>query len=189
MNLFSAIILFSAWMISSCNPPADNTTTDNVQEEKKDSTPVEEYAHDHMEDKDSSVENDSEIKTLFLVIADTGRNYFELLDKMLALQKDHKLEIDSMDRYYDSKKKKIILPVDHEDELYAGQYFPRRFPSTCLSVEYLETYMPGSEKNTMALVAGIFEQEKTADSTLQAIRRTDKDAFKIKAEIFLGCAH
>lgn len=184
------IILLSAGLISSCNNKSNDPGQVTVQEEIKDSAAaLEEYAHDHMEDKDSSAENDSEIETLYLVIADTGRNYFELLDNMLALKSEFGMTIDSMDRYYDRKKNKIILPANHEDELYAGQYFPRRFPSTCLSVEYLETYKPGSDKNTMAVVAGIFEKEKSADSSLNAIRKTDKDAFKLKAEIFLGCAH
>lgn len=193
----SAYFIFTlmTWLMTSCSNPQNNSATEPAQQdaslaEKKDSAVTgDEYAHDHMEDKDSLAGEGSEIATLYLVITDTGTNYPTLLQRMVTLKEEMGVTIDSMDRYYDSKKKKIILPANHEDELYAGRYFPRRFPSTDLSVEYLETYLAGAGKNTMAVVAGIFEKEKSADSTLKAIRQTDKDAFKLKTELYLGCAH
>lgn len=191
MKILKAFFIcsLSAFMIWSCNSPAPGSEKQNPQAEVKDSSGGTEYTHDHLDKKDSIATNETEIATLFLVIADTGNTYQLLLEKMVALKSEYGLTIDSMDRYYDRKKNKIILPANHEDEMYAGQYFPRRFPSEDLSIEYLKTYKAGAGENTMAIVAGIYEKEKMADNTLNKIKQSDKNAFKLKAEIYMGCAH
>src|SRR5262245_40484266 len=70
-----------------------------------------------------------EYATFFIVIADTGQEYYPLHDKMFKLNTQLKLDIDTMDRYFNKTKNLIALPDDAEDEMYAGSYFPRRFPS------------------------------------------------------------
>lgn len=130
-----------------------------------------------------------EIATLYLVVADTASDYDVLDKKMEAMGKQYKMEVDRMDRVYNRKKNLIALPDNHSDKLYAGTYVPRRFPSNSLSLEYLKTYQPGSGEKTIALVAGIFDREKSADSVLALMQATEKKAFKLKAEIDLGCIH
>jgi hypothetical protein len=130
-----------------------------------------------------------EIATLHLVVADTGADYDMLDKKMERLSRQYKMEIDRMDRFYNSKKKLIALPENHSDKLYAGTYVPRRFPSGTLSLEYLKTYQPGTGEKTIALVAGIFEKEQSADSVLALLQQAEKKAFKLKANIDLGCIH
>src|SRR5690606_14316138 len=98
------------------------------------------------------------------------------------------LSIDTMDRTYNSTKDLIALPDNHEDEIYAGDYFPRRFPSQELSLEYLSSFQDAGQK-TIALVTGIFETEREADSSLTVIRKEERNAFKTKSEIYLGCMH
>ena len=130
-----------------------------------------------------------EIATLYLVVADSATDYALLNSKMTALSKEQKMQIDMMDRVYDQKKNLIALPDNHSDKLYAGTYVPRRFPSNSLSLEYLKTYQPKAGEKTIALVTGIFDREAAADSVLALIQKTEKNAFKLKADIDLGCIH
>lgn len=130
-----------------------------------------------------------EYATYFVVVADTGSGYYTLREKMLALSKRILLPVDTMGRYYNAAKNRIALPDDDEDEIYAGDYFPRRFPSDHLSLEYLSFYQEKAGENTMALLAGIYENEESADSALKVLQKAEKKAFRIKADIYIGCMH
>lgn len=131
----------------------------------------------------------SETETYYVIVVDTSLNYAQLHKKMFEVQHAFKIEIDTMGRYYNPTKDLIVLPEDDEDELYAGDYFPRRFPSETLSLEYLSLYKNNSNEKTIAVVSGIFEQEKKADSSLKKIQKVFPKTFKLKAEMFVGCLH
>lgn len=81
-----------------------------------------------------------EITNYFLVIVDTGTNYYALRNQMIKVASSGKVPIDTMGRTFDKVKNRIILPEDDEDEMYAGDYYPRRVPSRILSLEYLGLY-------------------------------------------------
>ena len=70
--------------------------------------------------------NDSLVDTLtviedysdyWIVIADTGLEYPQLLSRMVQLKNECNLPVDSMGRFYNKKKNLIALPDDDEDEL------------------------------------------------------------------------
>lgn len=132
---------------------------------------------------------DLEYATYYLVISDTGFDYSTLRSRMFDLHRKLDIPIDTMGRFYNIRKKLIALPDNDEDEMYAGDYFPRRFPSENLSLEYLSFYQKLAGEKTMALVTGIYETEKEADSALVVLHKTEKNAFKIKADIYIGCMH
>src|SRR5688572_6172647 len=76
--------------------------------------------------EDSSGSNyDDEMATRFVVVADTGFNYFTLRDQLLLLHDSLQQPIDTLGRTYNKTKDLIALPEDDEDEMYAGEYFPR----------------------------------------------------------------
>ncbi len=127
--------------------------------------------------------------TYFVVVADTGTNYYSLRDKRFALNKQLAIPIDTMDRYYNAAKNLIALPDDAEDDLYAGDYFPRRSPSENLSLEYLVVYKERSPEKTMALITGIYERESSADSAIAIIQKAEGRAFKLRSNIYVGCMH
>lgn len=132
---------------------------------------------------------DYENATYYFVIADTNSNYSILCHKMFNLQKQYHLTIDSLGRLYIKKKNLIALPENDEDELYAGQYFPRRYPSDFLSLEYLDFYAQKPSNKTIALMAGIFETKHSADSVLAIIKPIERNSFILKAKIYIGCMH
>lgn len=125
----------------------------------------------------------------FVVVADTSADYYLLHKKMLNLNRQLNIPIDTMGRFYNKTKNLIALPDNDEDEIYAGDYFPRRFPSDNLSLEYLDFYQRQAGEKTIALVTGIYETEKSADSVVTVIEKAEKKVFKIKADIYVGCMH
>lgn len=127
--------------------------------------------------------------TYFIIIADTNIDYFTLHKKMFFLNRQLNITIDTMGRFFNKTKNLIALPDNDEDEIYAGYYSPRRFPSNHLSLEYLNFYQNNAPEKTIALVAGIYETEKSADSMLTILQKIEKEAFKVKAEIYVGCIH
>lgn len=127
--------------------------------------------------------------TYFVLVADTGLDYFRLCQKMISLHDKLKIPIDTMGRFYNQAKDLIALPDDDEDEIYAGAYYPRRFPSDNLSLEYLNFYSKQSKEKTIALLAGIYETEKSADRALSIIKQVELNAFIVKADIYIGCIH
>lgn len=141
------------------------------------------------ENSDAVDTTDYNNATYFVVVADTSFDYSTLHKKMFDLYRKFKIPIDTMGRFYNKTKNLIALPDNDEDEIYAGDYFPRRFPSENLSLEYLDFYQIRAGEKTIALVTGIYETEKSADSALTVLHSTEKKAFKIKADIYVGCMH
>lgn len=137
--------------------------------------------------EDNNAEDDYVL--LYAVIADTGYNYSLLNRAMYNLSAAMHIPVDTMGRHYDPQKKKIVLSDTDEDEMYRGEYFPRRFPSTYLSMEYYATYTSDSCGDLMALCAGLFENEAEADSILTLIKPAVPKAYKVAAKMYLGCMH
>ncbi|TGE28210.1 hypothetical protein [Hymenobacter metallicola] len=127
--------------------------------------------------------------TYFVVVADTGRSYPALRSQMLGLSRQFTLPIDTLGRYFNAQKNRIVVPENDADDMYAGEYYPRRFPSHSLSLEYLNEYQDRAGAPTMALVTGIYEKEASADSALAVLGKADKGVFKVKANVYVGCMH
>jgi hypothetical protein len=132
---------------------------------------------------------DSQYATYFVVVADTSRSYSALHGQMLRLSRQYALRIDTLGRYFDTRKNQIVLPENDEDEMYAGDYYPRRQPSHSLSLEYLIEYKDQAGAKTMALVTGIYEREASADSALAVLGKADNKVFKLKSSMYVGCIH
>ena len=135
------------------------------------------------------VNDTSDNATLYLTIVDTGQDYFALRTTMFEVNKKTHLKIDTMNRYYNTRKKEIVLSDTDEDEIYRGEYFPRRFPGENLSLEYYSVFDNHSTKKNIALVAGIYETQKSADSMLSKISKLAPHGFTLKAVVYTGCMH
>ena len=156
-------------------------------EHQPNKTPI---AAPHPIDRNSTVSNDEQdYVVLYAVMADTGYNYRVLDKRMYEISGALHIPVDTMGRYYDDKKGKIVLSDTDEDEMYRGQYFPRRFPSTHLSMEYYTTYANDSSAALMVICAGLYEKEADADSVLTSIKIKAPKAFKVSARMYLGCMH
>lgn len=140
-------------------------------------------------DSMEAIDANPDIETLYVLIADTGKTYATLNASMYAIAKQTQWQVDTLGRYFNTKKNKIVLREDDSDELYAGEYFPRRFPSTSLSMEYMDTYIPGSSESMIGIVGGIFVNQADGEKALQTIKAFSPNARLVKANIYLGCIH
>lgn len=175
-------IMALLWL-TACNSGAD-TQTSGKQVTKADST-VQNASNDDATDEPL----EDEYARYYVVITDTGQFYDPLHAKMNALQSRTKIPVDTMGRLYNRTKNLIALPDNDPDELYAGEYYPRRYPSVNLSLEYLNIYKTQSGEKTIALVAGIFESAKSADSLLAILKKSHPQAFRLKSVLYIGCMH
>ena len=135
--------------------------------------------------------SDEQYMNAYIVIADTSQNYVELRKKMFDINEKLKTEIDTMGRGFNREKNLICLPENDEDEIYAGDYFPRRYPSETLSLEYLVYYTNGKKptEGTIALVTIITDNKEKADKKLAAIKKYSDKAFIVNSQIYMGCMH
>ena len=183
------IIAASALLLAACkeNKPAENAIAARDTAAAT-TTPL--LTDDDTSTVDADTAEEQPTATYYVVMADTGENYYQLRDNMLRISKATGMPIDTMGRGYDEEKDLICLPKNDEDEVYAGEYYPRRFPSVNLSLEYLDTYKKEQVgETTMALVAGIFETRQSADSLLRVIKPVSRTPFVEMAKIYTGCMH
>lgn len=130
----------------------------------------------------------------YLVIADKSSNYKDLNKKMVELNQEYKIAIDTLGRYYHSDRNEIILPEDDEDEIYQGEYFPRRYESESISIEYEYIYLndqlePKKYPTTMILVAGMYDDKEKADSLQNILQKKYPKTYVLKSKVYQGCMH
>ncbi len=185
---FKASIGLAALSLAITLTACQNTVVNNT-ENLDSSTHVHEY-NDSAANKDAMIDEASrDYQTVYLAISDTGGNYYQLQTLMYQLHAATPLAIDTLNRYYNPTKKEIVVAENDKDEMYRGEYFPRRFPGNELSIEHMNTYNQNSNNSTFALVAAICETKASADSVLKIIAPSAKKAFVIKGEIYAGCIH
>jgi len=169
----------------------DDSINDNTKETI---TPTSTISTSPKEVSESIIDNEekfilNEYETYYILVADTSEDYYYLRKKMFQIRDKLNLTIDTMGRYYNPNKNLIMLPSDDEDEIYAGDYFPRRFPSDNLSLEYMVLYKNDSREKTISLVRGIYENKNRMDSALTVLKVLEPNSFYIETEIFVGCMH
>ncbi len=135
--------------------------------------------------------SEEQYMSYFIVVSDTSRNYVEIRQKMFTLSKRLKTEIDTMGREFNKAKNLICLPENHGDEIYAGNYYPRRYPSETLSLEYLSYYTNKNipSKKTIALVAIVTRNKAKAMKKLKEVKKYSDKAFIMDASVYMGCMH
>ena len=94
-----------------------------------------------------------------------------------------------MNRYYNKRSGKLILSETDEDELYRGEYFPRRYPSATLSIEYLNAYFPEAPENVFVMVAGIYGNKSEANAAVKRWKSTFPKIRTQPAQVYIGCMH
>lgn len=136
------------------------------------------------------IEDYSTVQKVYVVIADTSQNYYELNSLMYELEKKLNLKVDTLGKTFNEKKNMICLPDEDEYQMYAGDYFPRRHSSDFLSLEYFDYYREANlrlEDKTIALVVLISSDETMAQKKLNKIKKNAKNAFIYEGKINIGC--
>jgi hypothetical protein len=134
-------------------------------------------------------DHEDDYQVVYLVVVDTGMDYFSLNAKMYGIKNTFNMKVDTMGRFFNKITKRLILPEDSEDEIYAGDYMPRRDASSALSIEYYGFYTPTANDNAFALVAGIYPKKKEAMKVESRLKKGYSSCFLIESKIFMGCMH
>ncbi len=170
-------------MLLSCGPSSGN----DEQMAKAANIQTQDTTEGLITTEDLSEEPD--YATVYTVVVDTGLQYTNLQQMMYDISRETGLDVDTMGRYYDTEKQRIVLPDTAEDEIYRGDYYPRRGSSTALSIEYYTLYDTAAIGRTMALIAGLYDDRHSADSILEIIHARHSQAWIINAWMYMGCLH
>lgn len=92
------------------------------------------------------------------------------------------------------KKRGMIVPDTSSDEIYAGNYFPRRYAEEGISIEMLWYYTTpqgsfGSSDKRMVIITGIFATKTEAEANLKKVKKVNSNAYINKVNIYMGCMH
>lgn len=131
----------------------------------------------------------AQFATVYMVVIETGQDYNRLSSIMHMLSSKLHIPIDTLNRYYNAVKKEVVLADNDEDEMYRGEYFPRRDASASLSIEMYKYYVDAPALEPMALVAGIYGKEGAANYALTQIKPYVAYAKVVKGKIYMGCMH
>ena len=140
-------------------------------------------------DQSAPIQSGGSAANYYFLIADTSNNYYDLQAKMYRFSELFNQKVDTLGRYFNHKKKKIIIPESDPDEVFAGEYLQRRDPSETISIEHLDSYSQKAKTKKMALVMGVYESKVKADSAFYSLAKTVPNAYLLYANVYIGCLH
>jgi hypothetical protein len=139
----------------------------------------------------ASADPQSEFETFYIVQVARGHNF----DSLKAISSNAVAVLGSrfsmLDRVY-KPGKGIIVPQSSDDEIYAGEYYPRRpsedenFVSIEMAREFLNEKQATSE---MLSIAGIYSLKSQADSVADLLKEKIPTVKTLKQELYMGCMH
>lgn len=193
-------ILFAGALIISCKPAVEQQTievadetvvNDNNDIVTDEDTGITDSASVYKQDSlDDDYWHKDNFDTAYVIITDTSENYHQLRKKLFVITDALKLKVDTLGRYFDKEKNMIILPDDADDEMYAGDYLPRRFGDDFSSIEYYSLYANDDRSSElMCVVTGIYYDETKANSALAKVKSVVDDAFILKTQMYMGCLY
>lgn len=194
---FAALLLVFGVLFISC----DNHQTQPIQT-KADSLRLDSLAKIEKQKQDSIdliqtlkslpnlPESTENLGYFYVVVADTGLQFDTLQQRLHIFHEVSKIAKSGESVVFDIDKG-LVFPQDSDDEMYAGDYLPRRYTSDYLSIERLNAYEKqyDESKKTMALVAGLYTEKEPAAVRLQLTRKYFPHAFILNSELYVGCAH
>jgi hypothetical protein len=138
-----------------------------------------------------SVEENNDVETFYIVQVAEGKDFetlYELSKKAASVLGS---KVDMQERIY-VQDKGIIVPENSDDDIYSGEYYPRRpfDDQNFLSIEMAYAYKT-NEKDTLKMIvlANIFENKAQSDSVVKLLLPKFKEAKTLKSELFMGCMH
>ncbi len=187
------IIIIAFGSIISCK---ESSTREMSSNEDKIVKPVE-----VLQIETDSSENE-EYELNYVVSVAEGYDYDSLREIALEASELLKFRFDSLDRYFNRTRKKIVLPDNYDDEIWAGDYYFRRFADSIVSIEMRSAYIDISTNDNenakikfysdtlkMFVFANMYANKKQADSLLRILKPQFEQTTIIPTEIYMGCMH
>ena len=152
--------------------------------------------------KDTSNENGAEAvpvnnevhedyETVFIVVLDTSDQFKKMYELAMSTSKKFSIPFDTFQKTYFPETNIWGGSLWSEDEIYRGEYFPRRNGSEkdMLSLEYQRWYDKSSRDKNLMLVTNIFNFSLDAEENIARWRPYFPKAFILQREIYMGCMH
>lgn len=186
IHLFTIGLLFCFW---ACKPSVNTEKMTNNSE-------------DSLENFYSEYDEEANFLLHYVVSAAHGYNYDSLRHIAQEVSMLLHWELDSLGRYYNADQKKIIVPEDSDDEVWAGEYLFRRYGEDFVSIEMQSGYIEVAvekddyardlfyqDTTKMFVCAGIFTEEKSAKAIANKIKEICPNVSIIPSELYMGCMH
>jgi hypothetical protein len=181
--MFRSLLSFILLLALACSPQKDPSknpketdaqTTDTLLE----TPPTEEIV-------------DEEMQTAFMVILDSSSDFNSIRALAEKTANEYQLKFDTIEKQYYPEKNLWGVAVWSEDEIYRGEYYPRRSDgdSHPLSLEYQQWYDEKSQEKNLILMAGIFSLSLEAEEYINKFREKFPKAYILQKEIYMGCMH
>ena len=183
-QLFSCFIVI---IFSAC----DQKTPEPIKGDKYDTVKIAQISAYGDTMQQSTVADTTENAIYYIVEVANGYNFDSLKNISANAVSILGSRFEMLDRIYKSGKG-IIVPESSSDELYQGEYYPRRpfedqnFVSIEMSFGF-NTEEPDTLK--MVSIAGIYSLKKQADSVVALLQGKIPTTKVIKQELYLGCMH
>jgi hypothetical protein len=153
-------------------------------------------------DNEANYISEDEYELKYVVSVSAGYNYDSLRRMAVEVSDFFNFKFDTLSRYFNSTKKKIVLPDNYDDDMWAGEYFFRRFGDDFVSVEMSSAYIDTlTEKNEIArdvfykdslkmfVFANMYSSKSQADSLVKLLKPKFQHARSIPTQIYMGCMH
>lgn len=177
-----AVVIFEI----QCNPSlkkekstnVDSINSGSVNENGAEATPEGETKNEDYE-------------TAFVIVLDTSDQFYKMYDLAKATSEKFQLEFDTIERTYFPETNIWGVSQSSSDEIYRGQYFPRRKgdEKDKLSLEYMYWYDKKSNDKKLMLVSNVFSFSMDAEQSVAAWRKSFPQAFILQCEMYMGCMH
>jgi hypothetical protein len=185
---FSIPVLFI--LFTACQKPVAD------QSNLKDSATVAGAAkNDNLDLNDSagdlldSADIQSESAIFYLITLAEGKNYDSLETFAKKAASSLNLKYDQLGRIY-KPEKGIVVKDDDEDEMYRGEYYPRRFEGNFVSIEMKKAFIDKeNDPMRMLVISNIFSKPSQADSMLKIARVKFPSVKSVQTILFTGCMH
>jgi hypothetical protein len=137
----------------------------------------------------------SDYAEYYIVRVAEGKDYNALKKIEIKTAKKAQLKINEETRIY-KPAVGIVLPDKCNDDLYCGEYYPRRpfgdRPHLSIEMKYAFWDTIDEDPDQMIIVAGIFElenKEKAKELTAKLNKLGFSFATYYKTKLYLGCMH
>ncbi len=148
----------------------------------------------------ADVDLSEEFQLYYIVSVAEENNYANLRATAVKASEFLHIRFDTLERYFNPTKHRIVLPDNHADEIYAGDYYLRRYDDGFVSIEmrnaYKDTILKGdaetkfyNDTTKMFVFAAMYGEKKQADSLVTILKSQFKTTKIITSYIYMGCMH
>lgn len=140
---------------------------------------------------DPAVADDEPYVSAGILVASSHRSYAGALRAAQTFSRKAAIPYDSRGLILDEERG-LIWPDDSEDDIWAGQYAPRRYDECvdgpCVTIERSDGY-EGFKSGLYIVVAGITRSDVESASRLASARRHAPGAYVRQTVLYMGCMH